>query len=160
MRNLESKLLRYLNDPVLNKYRKDINIFSKGIILNPITKSQKENPKFEDFLYYYIQKWKRLYIRIQQSHHDLYKHFRSYNRFNLDRNLKSIGDILWVSNNQLSDINFSRDICHLAREFIRSTIHLQKIQSAEESRVNLACELLNEQFEREITPESNKSSQK
>jgi len=78
----------------------------------------------------------------------------------LDRNLKSIGDILWVSNNQLSDINFSRDICHLAREFIRGTIHLQKIQSAEESRANLACELLNEQFEREIIPESNKSSQK
>jgi len=160
MRNLESKLLRYLNDPVLNKYRKDINIFSKGIIFNPVTKSPKENPKFEDFLFHYIQKWKRLYIRIQRSHHELYKHFRSYNRFNLDRNLKSIGDILWVSRNQLSDINFSRDICHLTRELIRGTIHLQKIQPTEESRVSLASELLNEQFVNNPIPESSQSSRK
>ena len=160
MRNLESKLLRYLNDPALNKYRKDINIFSKGIIFNPVTKSPKENPKFEDFLFHYIQKWKRLYSRIHRSHHDLYKHFRSYNRFNLDRNLASIGDILWASSNQLLDINFSRDICHFTREIIRGTIHLQKIQTREESRINLASELLNEEFESNPIPENNQSSRK
>jgi len=160
MRNLESKLLRYLNDPILNKYRKDINIFSKGIIFNPVTKSPKKNPKFEDYLHHYIQKWKRLYNRISRSHRELYKHFRSYNRFNLDQNLSSIGDILWVSNNQLSDINFSRDICHLTRELIRGTIRLQKIQSTEESRVNLARELFIEEFESDPIPDNNNSSRK
>jgi len=160
MRNLESKLLRYLNDPVLNKYRKDINTFSKGIIFNPVTKSPKENPNFEDFLFHYIQKWKRLYSRIHRSHHELYKHFRSYNRLNLDRNLRSIGDILWASSHQLLDINFSRDICHFTREFIRGTIHLQKIQPREESRINLASELLNEEFENNPITESNQSSRK
>jgi len=160
MKNLETKLFRYLNDPVLNNYRKDINIFSKGIIFNPVTATPKENPKFEDYLYHYIQKWKRLYYRIYRSHRDLYRHFRSYNRLNIEQNLRSVGDILWVSNNQFSDINFSRDICHFTRELIRGTIRLQKIQSTEESRVNLARELLNQEFESNPIPDNNKSSQK
>jgi len=147
MRNLETKLLHYLNDPVLNTYRKDINLFSKGIIFKPVTASPKVNPKFEDYFYHYIQKWKRLYARIYRSHRELYRHFRRYNKFNIDQNLLSIGDILWVTNNQLSDINFSRDICYFSREFIRGTIRLQTIQAAEESRVNLAHELINEEFE-------------
>jgi len=150
MRNLETKLLHYLNDPVLNNYRKDINLFSKGIILNPVTASPKENPKFEDYFYHYIQKWKRLYTRIHRSHCDLYNFFRSYNRFNIDQNLLSIGDILWVlTNNQLSDINFSRDVCYFTREFIRGIISLQKIQSTEESRINIASTLFHEEFENE-----------
>jgi len=147
MRNLETKLLHYLNDPILNNYRKDINLFSKGVILNPTTASLKVNPTFEDYFYHYIQKWKRLYARIYRSHRELYRHFRRYNRFNIDRTSLSIGDILWVSKNQLSDINFSRDICYFSRELIRGNIHLQTIQATEESRINLARELIIEELE-------------
>jgi len=149
MKNLETKILRFLNDPILNKYRKDLFLFSKGSIYIPGKESPKINPQFKDHLHHYLRKWKILYTRIFNSHCDLYWYFCQFNRFNIDRNVLSIGDILWVTRSQLIDINCTRDICHITRQFIRNTIHLQNTQLTEETRIHQASILFNEEFEKD-----------
>jgi len=147
MINLELKILRYLNDPVLNNYRKDLFLFNKGVVYLPGKASPEEDLKFEDHLHHYSRKWRKLYTRIFKKHSDLYWYFCQNNHFNTEQNLLSIGDITWASENQLFDVNLTRDICHLVRHFIQNTIHLQKIQHTEESRVNLARKLFYEEFD-------------
>jgi len=68
MINLELKILRYLNDPILNNYRKDLFLFNKGVIYLPGKALPEEDLKFEDLLHHYFRKWKRLHTRIYKKH--------------------------------------------------------------------------------------------
>jgi len=147
MINLELKILRYLNDPVLNNYRKDLFLFNKGVVYLPGKALPEEDLKFEDLLHHYSRKWKRLYTRIYKKHSNLYWYFCRDNHFKTNRNLLSIGDIFWASENQLNDVNLTRDICYFARHFIGNTIHLQNIQPTEELCINLASSLFHEEFD-------------
>jgi len=147
MINLEIKILRYLNDPILNKYRKELNLFNKGVVFLPGKDHPEENLKFEDLLKHFYRKWTKLYTRVYNTHCDLYWYFCKDNHFNTEQNLLCIGDIIWASENQLYDVNLTRDICHFARQFIRVSINLQNIQPTEEFRINLASSLFYEEFE-------------
>jgi len=149
MINLEIKILRFLNDPILNKYRKNLFLLSKGSIHTPGKESPKVNPQFKDYLHHYLRKWKILYTRIYSSHCDLYWYFVQDNRFITDRNVLSIGDILWATRSQLIEINFIRDICHFTRHFIRHSFHLQNIQLREEACIKQASILYNHEFEQD-----------
>jgi len=148
MKNLEIKILRYLNDPILNIHRKDLLLLSKGLIYLRGKKSPETNLGFENYLRYFLRKWKKLYSRIFQEHSCLYWYFSCRdNHFKLEQDLKSIGDITWATECQLYGINLTRDICHFARHILRDTIHLQEIQDTEELRINRAHSLVAEEFE-------------
>ena len=147
MINLETKILRFLNDHILNKLRKDLTLLSKGLIYIPGRISPEPDLEFEDYLRHFRQKWKKLYSRIFREHSDLYWYFCDRNHFSTEQNFNSIGDIIWATEHQLLDINFTRDICHFTRHIIRNTIHLQGVQATEQSRFDRAHSLFEEEFE-------------
>jgi len=151
MINLEIKILRFLNDSTLNELRKELTLFSKGFIYIRGRASPESNPKFEDYLCHFRQKWRKLYLRIFKEHCDLYCYFCDRNHFNTKRNCNSIGDIIWATECQLADVNFTRDICHFTRHIIRNTLHLQKLQDTESSRISRAHSLFEEEFEKVTT---------
>jgi len=147
MINLEIKILRFLNDHILNILRKDLTLFSKGIIYIPGRTSPEPDLDFEDHLWHFRQKWKKLYSRIFREHSDLYWYFCDRNHFITEQNFSSIGDIIRATEHQLLDVNLTRDICHFTRHLIRNTIHLQEVQATEQSRLHRAHSLFEEEFE-------------
>jgi len=155
MINLEIKILRFLNDPILNKFRKDLTLFSKGIIYIQGKALPEPNLEFKAYLQHFERKWRKLYLRIFREHSHLYWYFCDRSHFNTEQNLNSIGDIIRATEHQLFDVNFTRDICQLTRQIIRNTLHLQKLQDTEASRIDRAHSLFEEEFEEVTTPQSN-----
>ena len=154
MINLEIKILRLLNDHILNKLRKDLTLFSRDLVYIPGRTSPEPDLEFEDYLWHFRQKWKKLYSRIFREHSDLYWYFCDRNHFYTEQNLNSIEDILWATERQLLDVNLTRDICHFTRHIIRDTLHLQELQITEKSRIDRAHSLFEEEFEEDITSQS------
>jgi len=151
MINLEVKILRFLNDPILNNLRKDLTLFSKGLIYIRGRASPESNLKFEDYLRHFRRKWRKLYLRLFKEHSNIYWYFCDRNHFNTEQNFNSIRDIFWATEHQLLDVNFTRDICHFTRHIIRDTLHLQNLQDTESSRIDRAHSLFEEEFEEDST---------
>jgi len=117
VQKLITNILRFLDDPELNKLRKKLCNLSRGILLFPGgTQEAVLFPDHELIGYFHIL-WDAIILRVRTVHPELYRFFR--NQGSLQKVFPfGHDDVIRHATDQLRDIAFCREASYLALQII------------------------------------------
>jgi len=143
MRNLAPKILFFLNDTQLNSLRRDIRAFIQGEIFLQGQYQTSDTLTTTDFIKYFNSKWVGTLLRLRIAHPEIHDFFRySENLLDFNEQPSSREEAIQISNDQLSELNLTRDIAFLVFQILESSISPEEFYNHNDISRELALRLL------------------
>jgi len=143
MKNLTSKILFFLNDTQLNSLRREIRNLNQEEILIRGHYQTSDSLTTTDFIKYFNLKWAGILLRLRIAHPEIHDFFRYFEHLlNFDEQPSSREEAIQISNQQLSELNLTRDIVFLVFEILESCISIEEFSNHNDISREIALRLL------------------
>jgi len=120
MQLLEVYLLRYINDPDLDKHIEELQILHEGEIRIDRTYQPIGDISIQQLIRHFNYKWEVVSLRLRIAHSMLYDFFNSENLYNFDEEPQTREEIIQSSEKRLSRLEITKKLCYITLHLLQN----------------------------------------